>query len=72
MNTEEIELFFNSDTALRRLFQGVFSSDMLPQSPRLLVCNTDPSTKLGQHWIAIHVDEKWTWRIFRLIWTIAK
>jgi hypothetical protein len=56
-NTEEIKLFWNSDTACRRVFQGVFSSDMLPQNPRLLVCNTDPSTKPGQHWIAIHVDE---------------
>jgi hypothetical protein len=57
MNTEEIKLFLNSDTACRRVFQCVFSSDMLPQNPRLLVCNTDPSTKPGQHWIAIHVDE---------------
>ena len=38
-------------------FQGVFSADTLPISPHLLVCNTDPSTKAGDHWIAIHVDE---------------
>jgi len=31
--------------------------DTLPPKPKLLVCNTDPSTKPGQHWIAIHVDE---------------
>lgn len=57
MNTEEIELFLNSDAACCRVFQGVFSSDMLPPNPRLLVCNTDPSTRPGKHWIAIHVDE---------------
>jgi hypothetical protein len=38
-------------------FQGVFSVDTLPNNPRLLVCNTDPSTKPGDHWIAIHVDD---------------
>ena len=38
-------------------FQGVFSSDTLPSRPRLLVCNTDPSWKPGNHWIAICVDE---------------
>ena len=37
-------------------FQGVFSADTLPINPHLLVCNTDPSTKPGDHWIAIHVD----------------
>ena len=30
--------------------------DTLPNQPRLLVCNTDKSTKPGQHWIAIHVN----------------
>jgi hypothetical protein len=38
-------------------FQGVFSSDTLPTTPRLLVCNTDPERKPGQHWIAISVDK---------------
>ena len=52
----EIERFIRADTACRRVFQGVFSADTLPRRPRLLVCNTDESTKPGQHWIAIHVD----------------
>ena len=38
-------------------FQGVFSSDTLPTTPRLLVCNTDPARKPGEHWIAISVDK---------------
>jgi len=37
-------------------FDGVFSSDHLPKNPRLLVCNTDPASKPGEHWIAIYVD----------------
>jgi hypothetical protein len=38
------------------VFQGVYSIDTLAESPRLLVCNTDPSYKLGQHWVALYVD----------------
>ena len=56
MNTKEIERFLEADPVCRRVFQGVFSADTLPPQPRLLVCNTDESTKPGQHWIAIHVD----------------
>jgi hypothetical protein len=53
MNTARIERLL----ANQHNFQGVFSSDTLPDSPRLLVCNTDPSTQAGQHWIAIYVDK---------------
>ena len=52
----------NTDQIVRILkhvnkFQGVFSADTLPDYPRLLVCNTDPSTKPGIHWIAIYVND---------------
>ena len=53
MNTEEI------DRILRRYvrdFDGVFSTDTLPEKPRLLVCNTDASDKPGQHWICMHFE----------------
>ena len=54
MNSDQIEhILKNVDN-----FQGVFSVDTLPSQPRLLVCNTDPSTKPGSHWISIYVDEK--------------
>ena len=53
MNSDEIHRFLD-----RRLlnFDGVFSIDTLPDQPRLLVCNTDPSHKPGRHWVAIYVD----------------
>ena len=57
MNTREIEKFLTADRICQRIFQGVFSMDTLPCNPRLLICNTDPSTKAGEHWIAIYVDE---------------
>ena len=55
MNSEDIE------RAVRRRvqrFDGVYAADRLPNDPRLLVCNTDPSHKLGEHWVAIYVDEE--------------
>lgn len=38
-------------------FQGVYSADMLPKNPHLLVCNTDESKKPGTHWVAIYINE---------------
>ena len=35
----------------------MFSVDNLPEDPRLLVCNTDPSDKPGRHWIAIYIED---------------
>jgi len=52
MNTEEIEYILNRHL---KDFEGVFSSNTLPQNPRLLVCNTDPAHKSGPHWVCIHV-----------------
>lgn len=56
MNTDEIDAFVRRDGGCRAMFQGVFSVDTLPNKPRLLVCNTDPSYKPGRHWIAIYVS----------------
>jgi hypothetical protein len=53
MNANWISRLLSNDVN----FQGVFSADTLPMKPRLLVCNTDPSTKPGEHWIAIYVDK---------------
>lgn len=57
MNTEQIDRILKNDTACKRSFQGVFSVNTLPNNPRLLVCNTDPSHKPGTHWISIYVDQ---------------
>ena len=55
MNGENIE------RAVRRRvrrFDGVCAAERLPNDPCLLVCNTDPSHRLGEHWVAIYVDEE--------------
>jgi len=41
-----------------RCFDGVFAADRLPNDPCLLVCNTDPSYRLGEHCVAIYVDDE--------------
>jgi hypothetical protein len=56
MNTREIDRFVCG--ACQGIFQGVYSIDILPETPRLLVCNTDPSHKPGQHWVALYVDSQ--------------
>lgn len=58
MNTDQIDRILKGDPVCKRVFQGVFSADTLPVHPRLFVCNTDPSTKPGTHWIAIHVEDE--------------
>ena len=55
MNTDQIDRILKR--SCKQQFQGVFSVDTLPTRPRLLVCNTDPSTQPGTHWIAVYVDQ---------------
>jgi len=54
MNTVELECLISHHV---RRFDGVFSSDRLPSKPRLLMSNTQPSNKPGEHWIVIYVDD---------------
>jgi hypothetical protein len=55
MNNIDIERILSSNTDL---FRGVFSCDTLPDNRvrGLIVCNTDPHDKPGEHWIAMFVD----------------
>ena len=59
MNTSTIEHYLSS--RCRGQFMGVFSSDTLPTSikkrPAIIVCNTDPSDRGGEHWICIYIDK---------------
>ena len=54
MNGDQIERLLRNV----KEFDGVFSVDNLPDEPRLLVCNLDPSHRSGSHWICIYVDDK--------------
>ena len=42
-------------------FLGTYARNGMPTCvvpPFSLVCNTDPNTETGEHWIAVHVDEE--------------
>jgi len=54
MNSDEIERFLNSHL---KYFDGVFSIDTLPDTPRLLVSSTNPANLPGRHWVVIYVDK---------------
>jgi len=51
MNTEEIDRILRRHV---RDFDGVFSTDTLPEKSRLLFCDTDASDKPRRHWICMH------------------
>jgi len=55
MNSHEIERILKVNSSL---FRGVFSCDTLPESDvkGVMVCNTDPHDKPGEHWIAMYFD----------------
>ena len=54
MNTKQIWQALTCNTKTDPFFDGVFSIDMLQTikyKPELIICNTDPSTKPGKHWV---------------------
>ena len=59
MNTRD--LFRHLAKRCQNQLLGIFPADKLPRllpnsRPLLLVCNTDPHHKPGQHWITIYLD----------------
>lgn len=54
MNNLQIEQALQADSITRTVFVGVFAADTLPNKeyPGAYVCNTDPASLPGQHWIA--------------------
>ena len=56
MNTLQLNKTFFKN----KLFKGVFPCDAIPSRkfalPYALIINTDPASKPGTHWVALHVD----------------
>jgi hypothetical protein len=59
MNTEELMQTLLACPSTARYTLGVFPVDLLPikitKLPAVLICNTDPSTEPGTHWLAIYL-----------------
>ena len=54
MNTKQLWSALTLNPVTNNYFDGIFSIDTLKdikEKPTLIVCNTDPSDKVGEHWI---------------------
>lgn len=60
MDGLSIESVLRADPHVAPLFEGVFAADTLPRylhrRPALIIVNTDPISKAGEHWQAIFVS----------------
>ena len=60
MNTKQLwnALYLNPVT--NKYFDGIYSSDTLKEikeRPDLIICNTDPSNKPGEHWVLFFFNQ---------------
>ena len=61
MNTEQIEKILKGDAYAKQIFKRVYPRDKIPtvvKYPSAYVFNSDPSSKPGEHWIALYFDKK--------------
>lgn len=62
MNSLEIQCILSCYAKTKKIFRGVYPSDMLPavikNYPSAFVVNLSPSCERGTHWIAIYLDGK--------------
>ena len=59
LTTNEIDEILRSDSFSKLNFVGVFPRDQLPtinKYPASFVLNTDPSYKVGEHWLGFYFD----------------
>ena len=60
MNTIEISEYLKIDLICSKIFYDVYPANnisKLRSLPALIVCNTDTSSRPGEHWIVLYVDE---------------
>ena len=60
----------NRDLIWRKIFYGVYPANKIPKLrslPALIVSNTDTSSRPGEHWIVIYVDENYSGEYFDLM-----
>ena len=57
MNTKQLWNALTHNPITNFYFDGIFSSDTLDyvKEPELIICNTDPSNKAGEHWVLFFV-----------------
>ena len=61
LSTLDILKEIDKDFYAKRYFKGVFARDNIPfiiSYPCSLIINTDPSTRPGEHWLALFFNSK--------------
>ena len=61
MDGQTLDILMRQDKHVAPFFEGVYAADTLPRrlhkKPALLICNTDPISKPGTHWVAFFIGE---------------
>lgn len=60
LNTKQLYQALMSNKLTRKVFDGVYSRDTLEDiivQPRLIICNTDPSSQPGEHWLLFFFND---------------
>ena len=59
LNTFQLTAALQKNPITKKCFDGVYPRDILnsiKKTPRMIIVNTDPSTKSGKHWILLYFD----------------
>lgn len=68
MNSTEINFILKTLSQTKHIFMGVYACDTLPKKvikrPALIICNTHPIHKSGEHWISIYISKNKTAEYF--------
>jgi hypothetical protein len=60
MNSIQLYSALKSQNVTRSFFSGVYSYDtilLIKKKPKLIICNTDPSYREGEHWVLFFFDK---------------
>ena len=59
MNTKQIEYLLKNDPYSQKMFKKVCAKDLIPRVtyPTAYVVNSHPSSKPGEHWVAMYFDK---------------
>ncbi len=61
MNSIQIQNIIQKIPVINDVFQGIYSIDTLPfhnKKNGVYICNTDPASKPGTHWVALFLNGK--------------
>lgn len=60
MDSRTLTRILTTHPDTKRVFRGVYSYDNIPDKvhkyPSAYICNTDPSSQPGEHWVAIYFE----------------